>query len=99
MLYPAASSFMASTVFTSGTHCSRGRFDVTVATHGGLLPIHLAVKGEQVAVVEQLLKAGSPVLPRDNEGRTTLHMAAAKGNTVLVELLLTAQVQNGRVWV
>jgi ankyrin repeat protein len=59
---------------------------------GGLVPIHLAVKEELVDVVELLLKAGSPVLPRDHEGRTSLHYAAAKGNMQLVELLLTAQV-------
>ncbi len=52
-------------------------------------PMHLAVKKENEDAINQLFKAGAKVNEVDGNGLTPLLHAAIKGNTVIVENLLS----------
>ncbi len=63
--------------------------DVLAATNQGMTALWVAVQHERPDLVTQLLEAGAnPDWKENNEGYTPLHLAVAKGNTELVNLLL-----------
>ncbi|KAG2484953.1 hypothetical protein HYH03_016251 [Edaphochlamys debaryana] len=65
--------------------------DVGSTGAGGLAPLQLAAKQGKPALIRTLLAAGAPPSPADPDGRTPLHLAAAKdGAEDAVKALLEA---------
>ena len=55
----------------------------------GQTALHMAAKGTNVEVVEELIKADrSSINIADTKGNTALHIAARKGRSHIVKLLL-----------
>ncbi len=52
--------------------------------------IHQAVKDEDISLVRTLIASGANVNEQDSSRRTPLHLAAWRGNTEIVQLLLRA---------
>lgn len=61
--------------------------DPATPFEGGTL-LHAAVRGNNLALVEALLKAGAELEARDSLGRTALHAAAEAGQAASVDALL-----------
>ena len=51
--------------------------------------IHHAAFGDECAVVEQLIKAGSDMNARNRRRQSPLHVAVSKGHTAVVKNLLS----------
>lgn len=66
--------------------------DPQAATARGQTPLHIAVQDRQVTAIRALLKQDkTDVNAIDSNGRTALHLAAQQGNTLIVDLLLSAR--------
>ncbi|XP_010528960.1 PREDICTED: ankyrin repeat-containing protein At2g01680 [Tarenaya hassleriana] len=64
--------------------CSR-----IVRKNGKTCALHMAAKGQNAEVVEEILHAGYPILnERDRKGNTALHIATRKSRPQIVSLLL-----------
>lgn len=66
------------------------RINVNARTVDGTTALHWAVHRNELATVEQLLRAGATVTLVNNYGVTPLAMAAENGNAAIIERLLKA---------
>ena len=58
------------------------------ADGSGITPLHAAVIGSQLNIVQLLLDLGADPAQRSGQGRTALHNACARSTAPVVELLL-----------
>lgn len=58
--------------------------DVNLPDSFGKTPLHNAILGNQVSVVEMLLRSGADVKATDERGDTPLHTAVRVGNEEIV---------------
>ncbi|GBL81153.1 Serine/threonine-protein phosphatase 6 regulatory ankyrin repeat subunit B [Araneus ventricosus] len=63
----------------------------------GLTELHYAVSEGSMIKVQNLLKTGVNLMATSNKGNTALHMAALKGYTDIVELLLKCMKENNNL--
>ncbi|MBA0580910.1 hypothetical protein Gorai_023110 [Gossypium raimondii] len=69
-------------------HCDQGI--VSIKDKKGQTVLHMAVKGQSPAVVDEILLANHSLLnERDKKGNTALHIATRKARPQIVSLLLT----------
>ncbi|XP_042877569.1 transient receptor potential cation channel subfamily A member 1 homolog [Penaeus japonicus] len=69
------------------TESERGRDLLNIADCYGRPPLHVAVSGGNMAVLEMLLKAGAEIYKKNEEQDTILHLAARRGFTSIVREL------------
>ncbi|ETS87326.1 hypothetical protein PFICI_01154 [Pestalotiopsis fici W106-1] len=60
----------------------------------GRTPLQLAVTSSSPAIVQTLVDRGARLIARLADGRTALHLAAARGNVEIVKILLTKSATN-----
>lgn len=68
--------------------CQSSDNDVNHRDHTGRTPLHLAVQTSTPEIVNCLIDSGARIIARVADGTTALHMAAARGNTAMVQALL-----------
>ena len=61
---------------------------VDAPARGGLTPLHVAVQGGRVEMLEVLLDLGASTAAKTESGDTALHLAAHRGQMELVRPLL-----------
>ena len=66
--------------------------DVNLRDSFGKTPLHNAILGNQVKIVEMLLKSGADVKATDERGDTPLHTAVRVGNEDIVAVRITLAV-------
>lgn len=75
-----------------------GFVNVNVQDDQNKTPLHYAVEAKDKALVSELVKGGHAFVDvMDSEGMTPLHLAAALGKKEIVEILLEADDNTGRV--
>ncbi len=66
--------------------------NINARKQDGATPVWFATEADQTTIVEYLIKEGADIsLATHEDGLTPLHLAAAKGNEYLVDLLATSQ--------
>jgi hypothetical protein len=86
-----------------GVDVGRGRTLVTVLTdifqvnrrdYTGRTPLHLATMSSTPEIVQCLIDHGARLIARLVDGKTALHIAAARGNAVMVKALMDKSLEN-----
>ncbi|KAI5466053.1 ankyrin repeat-containing domain protein [Mariannaea sp. PMI_226] len=62
--------------------------------HTGRSPLHLAVMVSTPEVVKSLVDHGARLIARLADGKTTLHLAAARGDIEIIKILMAKSVEN-----
>lgn len=73
---------------------SQEEADPNTRYYTGRMPLHLAVVSSTPRVVRCLVEHGARLVARLADGRSALHLASARGNAEMVELLLTKSAAN-----
>ncbi|KAL4744531.1 hypothetical protein BDW72DRAFT_199497 [Aspergillus terricola var. indicus] len=73
---------------------AQGEIDVNRRDHTGRTPLHLACMMSTPGIVQHLVDRGARLIARVADGRTALHLAAARGSVEIVRILLTKSEQN-----
>lgn len=68
--------------------------DCNQRDYTGRTPLQLAVTSSTPAIVQALVDHGARLIARLADGRTALHLAAARGNAEIVKILLTKSAAN-----
>lgn len=68
--------------------CSQEGVDVNRRDYTGRTPLHLATMASTPEIVQCLIDNGARLVARLVDGRTALHIAAARGNTLMVKALM-----------
>lgn len=74
--------------------CSDGDVDINQRDYCGRSPLHLAVIASSAEVVRCLLDHGSRIIPRLADGRTSLHLAAERGDKHIMKAILDKSESN-----
>lgn len=76
--------------------CAQEDADANCRDFCGRTPLHLASQNRStgIEVVRALLDAGAKIIARVQDGRTALHMAAARGASDIVEAILNKSHEN-----
>ncbi|KAG0652383.1 Ankyrin-3 [Hyphodiscus hymeniophilus] len=74
--------------------CSQEGVDVNRRDYTGRTPLHLAVMASTFEIVECLIRHGARLIARLVDGRTALHIAAARGSKNMVRTLLDRSLAN-----
>ncbi|CAL1301802.1 unnamed protein product [Larinioides sclopetarius] len=69
--------------------CISNGADLYGRDHNSQSSLHLAAKGPYLDLVKYVLKFNSCVNIQDDNGQTTLHVAALKGRVITVEYFFT----------
>ncbi|KZF21130.1 ankyrin repeat protein [Xylona heveae TC161] len=68
--------------------CSNDDIDINRRDYTGRTPLHLAVMSSTVEIVQCLIDHGARLVARLVDGKTALHLAAARGEQAMVKILL-----------
>ncbi|KAF2021723.1 ankyrin repeat protein [Aaosphaeria arxii CBS 175.79] len=68
--------------------------DPNTRDYTGRTPLHLAVNSSSPAIVKALIDAGARLVARLADGRTALHLAAARGNAEMISMIMRKSEEN-----
>ncbi|GAM82971.1 hypothetical protein ANO11243_009570 [Dothideomycetidae sp. 11243] len=75
--------------------CTQADADVNRRDHAGRTPLHLAATCSTPDIVKCLIDHGARLVARLVDGQTALHIAARRGDTAIIKLLLEKSEENG----
>ncbi|KAK4170229.1 Ankycorbin [Cladorrhinum sp. PSN259] len=68
--------------------------DPNTRDYTGRAPLHLAVMSSTPQIVQLLVDAGARLVARLADGRTALHLSAARGDVEILKILMTRSITN-----
>jgi hypothetical protein len=74
--------------------CAQEGVDVNRRDYTGRTPLHLAVMASTPEIVQCLIDNGARLIARLVDGRTALHIAAARGDSTMIKALMKKSLQN-----
>ncbi|CAH0050859.1 unnamed protein product [Clonostachys solani] len=72
-------------------------FDVNRRDHTGRAPLHFAVNVSTAEIVQCLVDHGARLTARLADGRTALHLAAARGRVDMIKVLMEKSLENEEI--
>ncbi|EPE25948.1 Ankyrin repeat-containing protein [Glarea lozoyensis ATCC 20868] len=74
--------------------CEQDGVDVNRRDYTGRTPLHLATMSSTPEIVQCLIDHGARLIARLVDGKTALHIAAARGNAAMVKALMDKSLEN-----